>query len=51
MKQPHIKHTWIDDENHYLKGYPQDELEFVDETWVQIIVRKFRELVKRLKCH
>ena len=31
MKQPYIKHTWVDDENHPLKGYPQDELEFVEE--------------------
>jgi len=48
VKQPHIKHTWIDDDNHPLKGYPQDKLEFVEESWFQIICRKFNELLKKL---
>lgn len=49
MKQPHIKHNWVDDENHPLKGYPVDELVFVEETWWQIITRKIRELVGKSK--
>jgi len=49
MKQPHIKHTWVDDENHLLKGYPVDELELIDETWIQIIVRKVKEVIGLLK--
>lgn len=48
MKQPHIKHIWIDDENHPLKGYPVDELEFVEESWREIVNRKIKEILKKL---
>ena len=45
MKQIQVKHTWVDDENHHLKGYSVDEMELVEESWWQIIVRKVKELI------
>ena len=47
MKQPRTKHTWIDDENHPLKGYPIDELDFIEETWLEIVKRKISEIFKK----
>ena len=45
MKQIHIKHTWVDDEDHPLKGYPVDEMEVVEESWRQIIIRNIKKLL------
>jgi len=47
MKQPRTKHTWIDDDNHPLKGYPIDELDFIEETWLEIVKRKISEIFKK----
>lgn len=47
MKQPHTKHTWVDDDNHPLKGYPMGELDFIEETWLEIVKRKISEFFKK----
>jgi len=46
-KDVHVKRVWMDDENHFLKGYPVNELEYTEESQWHAFVRKIKEFFKK----
>ena len=47
MKQVNMKQTWVDDDNHFLKGYPVNELEAVKDKWYVALWCRIMALFKK----
>jgi len=42
MKKVVLKQTWVDDENHFLKGYFANELKDEEISWLKILIAKIK---------
>jgi hypothetical protein len=42
MKKVTLKQTWIDDDNHFLKGYFANEIESVEIGWLKLLCSKLK---------
>jgi len=47
MKHVHMKRIWVDDDNHFLKGYPVNELEVVEDKWYVVLWHRVVSLFKK----
>ena len=47
MRWTEIKDRWVDDENHFLKGYPTKELSIINVSWWKYLVLKIKSIFKR----
>lgn len=48
MKEVELKKTWVDDENHFLKGYFVNELKTQKISWIKFIFKKIKTLIKSI---
>lgn len=47
MKWLKIRQYWIDDENHFLKGYFTKEMTIINVNWAKYLYLKIKSLFKR----
>ena len=47
MRKVTLKQTWIDDDNHFLKGYFANEIESEEIGWFKLLFRKLQLFLNR----
>jgi hypothetical protein len=48
MKEVELKKIWVDDENHFLKGYIVNELKIQKISWIKFLFKKIKILIKNI---